>query len=101
MSSQTARKYLKRLEGAGLVSIVEDGRFKRYYPSDGAASLEKALNRRLKSFWKILLHRLEAVNQRPAPLDTLDGVPAVELTLDGEQFVLRYPDNPLSCFEAG
>jgi len=96
MSTQTARKYLTALEEAKLITVINDGRFRRYYPADELVELERMMRLRLGSYWKILLQKLEECDLSPRSINAMDGTPAIEIAVEGKRSTLMRPVNPFA-----
>lgn len=61
---QKARKTLTGLQGFGLIGVIKDGRFSRYYPSEGIPRLLSSQRKQSRTFRRTLVRimRTDGVN---------------------------------------
>lgn len=66
MSTQSVRGYIATLEGVGLITTIIDGKHKRYFPSDKLKKMEKSMRKRIRTFRRFLLKKLEEDRLNPS-----------------------------------
>lgn len=94
LTRQSASKVASELSHAGLVTLVEDGRFRRHYPTDVLATKREANRPRAKAFADILLRRLGEEGLSPELLRSDDGVVLVRFGSAAKWVVLDVPVDP-------
>jgi len=94
LSRQSASKIASELGDVGLVTLVEDGRFRRHYPTDLLA-LKRVANRpRTKAFAEAFVRRLKAEGLSPEPLRSEESVIVVRFGSTAKRVVLDVPLDP-------
>jgi DNA-binding MarR family transcriptional regulator len=96
ISDQSVQRLVRRMESLEMISRTTDGRFVRYFPSDG---LKKAKDRnymREKEFTREILRRLEADGLEPRVLRQSDTELMVEIRRSRQQSVLELSIDPFS-----
>lgn len=94
LTRQSASKVASELSDAGLVTLVEDGRFRRHYPTDALAKKREANRPRAKAFADGLLRRLGEEGLSPELLRSDDGVVLVRFGSASKRVVLDVPVDP-------
>ncbi len=94
LTRQSASKITSELSDLGLVSLVEDGRFRRHYPTDLLARKREANGPRAKAFADALVRRLGDEGLSPETLRTDDGVVVVRFGSASKRVVLDVPTDP-------
>lgn len=100
VSRQSVFKSAAVLEAHGLVTSIEDGRFRRYYPTKLLSQRQEAHRPRARAFATAFLKRLEAGGLTPVVLRRMEGqmllrigrgrnAESLELPLDPYATVLR------------
>ncbi len=94
LSRQSASKIASELSDLGLVTLVEDGRFRRHYPTDLLAKKREANRPRAKAFAEAFVHRLGEEGLSPELLRADDGVVLVRFGSASRRVVLDVPVDP-------
>ncbi len=94
LTRQSTSKIASELSDLSLVTLVEDGRFRRHYPTDVLARKREANRTRAKAFSEALLRRLGEDGLSPEFLRADDGVVLVRFGTGGKQVVLDLPLDP-------
>lgn len=94
LTRQSASKVASELSDAGLVTLVEDGRFRRHYPTDLLARKREANRPRAKAFADALLRRLGEEGLSPEFLRSDEGVVLVRFGSASKRVVLDLPVDP-------
>lgn len=94
LTRQSASKAAVELEGAGLVSLVEDGRFRRLYPTDLLARKRTANAPRAGVFVERLLRRLIDDGLGPELLRRDGSVALMRFGVGPRRVVLDLPVDP-------
>jgi len=79
LTRQSVSKIVQELSEYGLLSLVEDGRYRRLYPTDRLAAKREANRPRAESFGDAILRRLAA-----------DGLSPELLRRDGTALLVRF-----------
>ncbi len=94
LSRQSSSKIASELSDLGLVTLVEDGRFRRHYPTD-VLSRKRAANRaRAKAFAEALLRRLTDEDLSPELLRQDESAVSVRFGTAARRVVLDVPLDP-------
>lgn len=94
LTRQSASKMAAELADAGLVSIVEDGRFRRVYPTDALARRRETNRGRVDAFVGHLLRRLSSDGLAPEVLRRDEATLLVRLGAGPRRVVLDLPLDP-------
>lgn len=94
MTRQSASKIAAELSEAGLASIVEDGRFRRVYPTDGLRAKREANRGRTQAFVDRLLRRLEDEGLRSELLRKDEAIALVRFGLGSRYVVMDVSIDP-------
>ncbi len=94
LSRQSSSKIASELSDLGLVTLVEDGRFRRHYPTD-LLSRKRAANRpRAKVFSEAFLRRLTDDELSPELLRSDESAIVVRIGSAAKRIVLDVPLDP-------
>ncbi len=94
LTRQSASKITLELSDAGLVTLVEDGRFRRHYPTDVLAKRRAANRPRSKAFADALVRRLGEEGLAPELLRADEGVALVRFGSASKRVVMDVPLDP-------
>ncbi len=94
LTRQSTSKIASELSDLGLVTLVEDGRFRRHYPTDVLARKREANRVRAKAFSDAFLRRLAEDGLSPELLRADEGLVLVRFGTGGKQVVLDLPLDP-------
>ncbi len=94
LTRQSASKIASELSDAGLVTLVEDGRFRRHYPTDLLAKKREANRPRAKVFADAFVRRLREEGLSPELLRADEGVVLVRFGSASKQVVFDVPLDP-------
>ncbi len=93
---QTTGKHAKELQVQGLLEVVEDGRFRRYYPTALLATLSEGRSARTRSFKERLLNKLKEEGLSPEVVRMTDLELILKLKMDREVHTLIVSTDPFS-----
>lgn len=94
LTRQSASKIASELSDLGLVTLVEDGRFRRHYPTELLARKREANRPRARAFADAFTRRLGEEGLSPEVLRSEDGVVLVRFGSGGKHVVLDVPLDP-------
>ncbi len=94
LSRQSSSKIASEFGDAGLVTLVEDGRFRRHYPTDLLARKRVANRPRAKAFAEAFVRRLTDEGLSPEPLRADESVMIVRFGSTAKRVVLDVPLDP-------
>lgn len=94
ISHQSVRWYASKLEELGMISSVEDGKYKRYYPTN--LIFDRASRRRVKYFRENILNRLKKDGLDPEIIKSIDRELVVRITAGNKKSILRIPSDPFT-----
>ncbi len=94
LTRQSASKITSELSDLGLVSLVEDGRFRRHYPTEVLASKRESNLPRAKAFSEALVRRLGEEGLGPELLRADPGEVLVRFGSASKHVVLDRPLDP-------
>lgn len=94
LTRQSTSKVASELSDLGLVSLVEDGRFRRHYPTDLLARKREANRPRSRAFTESLLRRLGEENLSPEVLRFETDRFFVRFGSGSQRVVLDVPVDP-------
>ncbi len=86
--------YTKKLESLGLISSLEDGKYRRYYPTDLLGRKKDENSKRIKFFKNHLMKRFRKEKLSPTVLRTTDEKLVVRLTRGRSKAVLTLHTDP-------
>ena len=93
-SDQSIQRLVKRMEGLDLISRTTDGRFVRYFPSDGLKRARDRNYKREKEFRKDILRKLETDGLEPKIVRQSDAELMVEIHRSRFKSVLELSVDP-------
>lgn len=96
VSHQSVGRITKRLDNLKLISTVDDGKYKRYYPSDLLPSKRQENYERMKAFKQRILEKLQSEGLNPAVLRSSDTDIMVRITLGRAKASLALSCNPFA-----
>ncbi len=94
LTRQSASKITSELSDLGLVTLVEDGRFRRHYPTDLLARKRESNRPRAKAFEDAFVRRLMDEGLSPELLRAEDGVVVVRFGSASKRVILDVPVDP-------
>lgn len=94
LSRQSSSKIASELSDLGLVTLVEDGRFRRHYPTDLLAQKRAANRSRAQAFSAAFLRRLADEDLSPELLRSDESVLVVRFGSATKRVVLDVPLDP-------
>lgn len=94
LSRQSVSKVAAELADLGLLTLVEDGRFRRHYPTDVLGRKREANAGRARAFADALLRRLATDGLEPELLRTDGGTALVRFGAGGKRVLLDVPLDP-------
>lgn len=100
MNSQTLVIYAKNLEKFELITTVEDGKFKRYYPTKKYEELRDENLRRLKQFREQVVEALKRDGVNPEIVRTTDKELHIKVISGTERSILVVYTNPFATMLA-
>jgi predicted transcriptional regulator len=86
--------YAKKLESLGLISSLEDGKFRRYYPTELLFQRKEENTKRLKIFKDEILKRLHKQRLSPTILRSTEEKIVVRIARGASKAVLTININP-------
>ncbi len=102
MTRQSGSKVTGELTDAGLLTLVEDGRFRRHYPTDALMHKREANRPRVKAFAETLVRRLGQEDLAPEVLRSEDARLLVRLGTGANRPLLDLPLDPyLTAWTSG
>ena len=94
LTRQSASKITSELSDLSLVTLVEDGRFRRHYPTELLARKREANRPRARAFADAFVRRLGEEDLSPELLRSEDGIVLVRFGSGGKHVVLDVPVDP-------
>ncbi len=94
LTRQSTSKVASELSDAGLLTVVEDGRFRRHYPTDLLARKREANRPRARAFLESLLRRLGEDDLSPELLRSEADRVFVRFGSGSQRVVLDVPADP-------
>ncbi|TET91117.1 MAG: winged helix-turn-helix transcriptional regulator [Methanomassiliicoccales archaeon] len=96
LSTQSVRGYIATLERVELITTIVDGKHKRYFPSDKLKKMEKSMRKRIRTFRRFLIKKLE--KDRLNPSIDLSRRREAEITIhvSKRKSKIRIPDEPFT-----
>jgi predicted transcriptional regulator len=95
-SHQSIGRVTERLDRLGLINKVDDGRFRRYYPSDLLATKRDGFGVRAKRFRDTFLAKLESEGLKPKVIRSSETEIMIQLTRGKEKALLKLSCDPFS-----
>ncbi len=94
LSRQSASKVGSELSDLGLITLVEDGRFRRHYPTDAMARKRESNASRVKAFAEAFVRRLDDDALSPELLRHDGGTLLLRFGTSSKRVVLDLPLDP-------
>ncbi|MFQ6106511.1 MAG: winged helix-turn-helix transcriptional regulator [Thermoplasmata archaeon] len=94
LSDQSVQRLVRRMEDAGLISRMTDGRFVRYFPSDGLKRAKDRNYRREKEFRRDVLRKMEVDGLSPKVIRQSDSDVLVEVQRSRFKAILEISVDP-------
>jgi DNA-binding MarR family transcriptional regulator len=94
VSHQSINTFTNRMENEGLISIVKDGKFTRYYPTKKLGQLEINQRKKLKEFRKWLIKALKFDGVNPILIRATDHELTLQITSGKSLKSIKLSINP-------
>ncbi|UCG68790.1 MAG: winged helix-turn-helix transcriptional regulator [Thermoplasmata archaeon] len=94
LNQRTVVRHTKDLERIGLIECIQDGKFKRYYPTVLIEKKEESYRKKAAKFRKHLLKMLEKDGVKPRVVRTTDRSLHVKITTGEKKSVLELGTQP-------
>jgi hypothetical protein len=86
--------YTRKLEDLDLISSLEDGKYRRYYPTQLLKTKKSENEKRMKQFQQDLLDRFQRENLHPSVIRATDERLVVRILRGSSKTVLTLSTNP-------
>lgn len=86
--------YAKKLESLGLITSLEDGKYKRYYPTDLLMEKKDGNSERMKIFKRWLQNKLQTENLSPYVIRSTEDKFVIRISRGNTKAVLTLNTNP-------
>ncbi len=96
LQHQSVLWYTLKLEKVELISTIEDGKFKRYYPTNLLSELRDSHLSKLRAFREWLIKALKYDGIDPEVIRTTDKFILIRITTGREKTTLELSTNPFS-----
>jgi predicted transcriptional regulator len=96
MKHQAVIWYTSKLEDIGLISSLEDGKFKRYYPTDLLSRWTDINLKRLRSYRDSVLKRLEEDRLKPVVIRSTEEKLVVRISMGSKRDLLTLWTDPVN-----
>jgi len=96
ISHQSVSRITEKLKGLKLITSVDDGRFRRYYPSNLLELKREGNHKRVKGFKKAVVDKLESEGLNPTVIRSTDIELMVRLIRGKEKAFLKLSCDPFS-----
>jgi len=96
LNQRTVVRHTSELERAGLIESIQDGKFKRYYPTDLIKIMREDYRRRAGKFRKHLLKMLRKDGVSPKVMRYTDNTLHVKITTGEKKSVLELNTQPFA-----
>jgi DNA-binding MarR family transcriptional regulator len=94
LNQRTVVRHTSEMEKAGLIDCIQDGKFKRYYPTLFIEKREESYRKRAARFRKHILKLLEKDGVKPRVLRTTDRSLHVKITAGEKKSILELGTQP-------
>ncbi|UCE37171.1 MAG: winged helix-turn-helix transcriptional regulator [Thermoplasmata archaeon] len=94
LNHQAVIWYAKKLENLDLISSLEDGKYRRYYPSALLMKKKDKYQKRIKNFKNNIIARFKGERLSPTILRSTEDKIVVRITRGTEKAVLTLHTNP-------
>jgi DNA-binding MarR family transcriptional regulator len=96
LNQRTVVRHASELERVGLIESIQDGKFKRYYPTDLIKTLREDYRRRAGKFRKYLLKKLKKDGVDPKVVRYTDHTLHVKITTGENKSILELNTQPFA-----
>jgi DNA-binding transcriptional ArsR family regulator len=86
--------YTRKLETLGLITSLEDGKYRRYYPTELLQSRKNENEKRMKMFRERILNKFKGENLQPVIIRSIDEKLVVRISRGSSKAVLTLNTNP-------
>jgi DNA-binding transcriptional ArsR family regulator len=86
--------YANKLESLGLISSLEDGKYKRYYPTQLLRQKKDENTKRIKVFREWIIKKFQGENLHPTVLRSTEEKFVIRIKRGGTKAVLNLKTNP-------
>jgi DNA-binding MarR family transcriptional regulator len=93
-SHQTVILHASRLERLGFIASIEDGKFRRYYPTNKIQRKSEAYLKRIREFREHILKTLKKDGVKPRLIRSTDKGIIIEITVGQDRAVLELSTRP-------
>ncbi len=94
LNHQAVIWYTKKLESLDLISSLEDGKYRRYYPTQLLSTKKNENERRMKQFQQGILNRFQRENLHPSVIRATEERIVVRILRGSSKTVLTLSTNP-------
>lgn len=94
LNHQAVIWYTKKLEKLGLITSLEDGKFRRYYPTRLLHNKKEKSTERIKIFRKRIQHKFQKENLSPTVIRSTEEKIVIRISRGASKAVLTLPTNP-------
>lgn len=96
LNQRTVVRHASELEKVGLIEIIQDGKFRRYYPTELIDMMEIDYRKRVKKFRKQILKMLKNDGVNPKVVRATDSALHVKITSGEKTNVLELGTQPFT-----
>lgn len=96
LNQRTVVRHTSELERTGLIEIIQDGKFRRYYPTQLIKNMNEDYRRRASRFRKHLLKMLRKDGVSPQVMRSTDKALHVKITAGDKKRVLELNTQPFA-----
>jgi DNA-binding MarR family transcriptional regulator len=96
LNQRTVVRHTNELENVGLINIIQDGKFRRYYPTQLIEKMRVDYRKRVKRFRKHLLKKLKDDGVNPKVMRATDFSLHVRITAGEKKNLLELGTQPFS-----
>jgi DNA-binding MarR family transcriptional regulator len=99
LNQRTVVRHTQELEHVGLIDIIQDGKFRRYYPTPQIEKMMTDYRKRVKRFRKHLLKKLKDDGVNPKVVRATDSALHVKITSGDKKNVLELGTQPFASIK--